>query len=419
MEISLPYGTQQRQVSVPERTVVVRSRATAPLADPHGAFDEAVRAPLGAASLATLVRSTDRVAIVISDITRPTPNHLLVPWILESLAFVPREQFVILVGNGSHRAMTHGELVHMLGEHIVATVPIVNHDATDASMLVYLGDSAPEVPVWINRQYLEADVRIVTGFIEPHFFAGFSGGPKGAIPGLAGLDTIQALHSAPLIDHPRSTWMALDDNPIHLRIAEAVAMCPPTFLINVTLDPDHQITGVYAGEYRAAHRAGCQAITQQAVFAAAASYDLVITTNGGYPLDQNLYQSVKGMTAAARLVRPGGVIILVAECRDGLPAHGAYGQLLAQATTAEELLSAIRQPHFHAPDQWQVQKQALVQAQSRVYVHSLLPEDDVRRAMFLPAPDLQATIDEVLTTLGSEARVSALPEGPMTVMVVE
>jgi nickel-dependent lactate racemase len=418
MEVSLPYGTQHRWVRVPEGTLVVHSPTTLPLADPHAAFAEAVKAPLETTALAAMVRPTDHVAIAISDITRPTPNHLLVPWILETLAFVPREQFVILVGNGSHRAMTHAELVQMLGEDIVASVPIVNHDATDASMLTYLGDTASGIPVWINRHYLAADVRIVTGFIEPHFFAGFSGGPKGAIPGLGGLATIQALHSAALIDHPRSTWMALDDNPIHLAIHETVALCPPEFLINVTLDPDHHMTGIYAGAYRAAHRAGCNALSQNAPAIVSHRFDVVITSNAGYPLDQNLYQSVKGMTAAARLVHPGGAIVLVAECRDGLPAHGAYQRLLMQEPTIEALLATIRQPGFQMADQWQVQKQALVQEQAHVYLHSSLADQVVQSTLLTPAPDLQAIVDSLLTAYGPHCRMAVLPEGPMTVMQV-
>ena len=238
MEVEIPYGTQMRGVRVPDSAQVARSKPVAPLQDARAAFNAALLAPIESPPLKDLVRPTDRVALVISDITRPTPNHLLVPWLLESLDMVPREQFVILVGNGSHRAMTTAELVQMLGEEVVATVPIINHDATDATMLTYLGATSSGVPVWVNRHYLEADVRIVTGFIEPHFFAGFSGGPKGVIPGLAGLETIRALHSVALLDHPQATWMELDDNPIHQGIQATVALCPPEFLVNVTLDPD-------------------------------------------------------------------------------------------------------------------------------------------------------------------------------------
>ena len=186
MEVDIPYGAQPPNITVPTGTQVVRSKALAPLEDARTTFDSALRAPIASAPLVDLVRPTDRVALVISDVTRPTPNHLLVPWLLEALDWVPRKQFVIMVGNGSHRAMTNDELAHMLGEEVVATVPIINHDATDKAMLARLGTTPTGVPVWVNRHYLEADVRIVTGFIEPHFFAGFSGGPKGVIPGLAG-----------------------------------------------------------------------------------------------------------------------------------------------------------------------------------------------------------------------------------------
>jgi nickel-dependent lactate racemase len=418
-EVDVPYGTQTRRVTVPTGARVVRSKQVVPLPDARAAFDAALRAPIEAAPLADLVRPTDRVALVISDLTRPTPNHLLVPWLLEALAIVPREQFVILVGNGSHRAMTTEELVQMLGEEVVATVPIVNHDATDATMLAYVGATPTVVPVWVNRHYLEADVRIVTGFIEPHFFAGFSGGPKGVIPGLAGLETIRALHSVALLDHPRATWMELDDNPVHRGIRAAVALCPPEFQINVTLDPAHLITDIFAGNMVSAHRAGCAAILRQAIPLEKKRFDVVITSNAGYPLDQNLYQSVKGMTAAAQLVRAGGAIVLVAECRDGFPAHGAYQQLLTRASTASELLAMIHQPHFQSPDQWQVQKQALVQEYAEVYLHSSLSEQSVREALLVPAPHLQKTIDTLLAKQGPATRVAVLPEGPMTVMQVQ
>lgn len=418
MEVDIPYGTQTRRVTVPSGAQVIHSTHVAPLQDARAAFDAAVRAPIGSASLTDLVRPTDRVALVISDLTRPTPNHLLVPWLLETLNTIPREQFVILVGTGSHRAMTTEELMEMLGEEVVETVPIINHDATDATILVNLGVTPMGAPVWVNRHYLEANVRIVTGFIEPHFFAGFSGGPKGVIPGLAGQDTIRALHSVALLDHPQATWMELDENPIHQGISAAVDLCQPEFLINVTLDPAHQVTGIFAGDLVAAHRAGCAAILQQAIPVDKLQFDLVITSNAGYPLDQNLYQSVKGMTAAAQLVRPGGTIVLVAECRDGFPAHGAYQELLTRASTANELLEMIHQPHFQSPDQWQVQKQALVQEHAQVYLHSSLSEQRVREALLIPAPHLQETIEMLLATHGSGARVAVLPEGPMTVMQV-
>ncbi|MBO0782707.1 MAG: nickel-dependent lactate racemase, partial [Ktedonobacteraceae bacterium] len=262
MQIEVPYGSTQRVVSLPEGAVVLRSRHAPALADERSAFLAALRSPIGAVPLAARVRERDRIAIVISDITRPTPNERIVPWLLDELSFVPRSQFVILNGTGSHRGNTREELVQMLGEEVVETVEIVNHDAFAPDTLRDLGETASGVPVWVNRRYLEADLRIVTGFIEPHFFAGFSGGAKGVIPGLAGIQTIQRLHNAPLIGDRRSTWAVLDGNPVHQGIREAVSLCPPEFLVNVTLDQERHITGVFAGDYVEAHLAGCRMVAE-------------------------------------------------------------------------------------------------------------------------------------------------------------
>ena len=418
MDVALPYGTQTRIVTVPDDAVVVRSQPLAALADPHAAFDAAIVHPIGTPALVELVGPKDRVVIVISDGTRPTPNHLLVPWLVTALAHIPREQIEILVGTGSHRAMTREELRVLLGDEMVATIAISNHDATDTSSLALLGHTATGVPVWVNRRYLQAQVRIVIGFIEPHFFAGYSGGPKGVIPGLAGLPTIQALHSAPLIDHPGSTWMALDENPIHQGICAAVALCPPEFLINVTLNPEHQITGIFAGHYLQAHRAGCDVLASTASVVEAGGFDVVVTSNAGYPLDQNLYQSVKGMTAAAQLVRPGGAIVLVAECRDGLPTHSHYEHLLRAATGPKHLLERLQSSEITLPDQWQVQKQALVQQRAQVYLHSSLPDTLVEAALLTPAPDLQAIVHQLVADMAVSSRLAVLPEGPMTAIQI-
>lgn len=418
MDVALPYGIQTRIVTVPDDAVVVRSQPLPALVDAHQVFDAAIAHPTGTPALVELVGPKDQVAIIISDGTRPTPNHLLVPWLLKALAHIPREQIEILVGTGSHRAMTQDELRVLLGDEVVATMAISNHDATDESSLAFVGKTATGVPVWVNRHYLHAQVRIVIGFIEPHFFAGYSGGPKGVIPGLAGLPTIQALHSAPLIDHLGSTWMVLDENPIHQGICAAVALCPPEFLINVTLDPQHQITGIFAGHYLQAHRAGCAVLASTATGVEAGGFDVVITSNAGYPLDQNLYQSVKGMTAAARLVRPGGAIVLVAECRDGLPAHSHYERLLQQANNPGQLLEHLQSSGVTLPDQWQVQKQALVQQRARVYLHSSLPNTLVESALLAPASDLQATVHRLVTDIGASGRLAVLPEGPMTAVQV-
>ena len=415
MQVEIPYGSTRRTLTLPDSAVVLHSQHITPLANEQEAFVAALRSPIGTPPLKEIVKPDQRVAIVISDITRPTPNERIVPWILEELSFVPRSQFVILNGTGSHRANTREELIQMLGLDVVETVEIVNHDAFAPETLSFLGDSESGVPIWVNRRYLEADVRIVTGFIEPHFFAGFSGGAKGIIPGIAGIETIQALHNANLIGDRQSTWAVLQGNAVQEGIQETVRRCPPEFMVNVTLDQERHILGVYAGHYIQAHYAGCEAVARTSTQAVDEPFDIVITSNNGYPLDQNLYQSVKGMTAAVQIVRPGGAIVMLAECRDGLPDHGNFKQLLQMRPSPLALLDMINAPGFQMHDQWQVQKQALVQLQADVYLHSSLSDEVVQAAQLLPASDVQATVDELIERYGKNVRIAVMPEGPVMV----
>ncbi len=417
--VFIPYGSANLLVELPETTMVIHPHYSPALADERAVFQSALHTPIASSPLVERVKPQNTIAIVISDITRPTPNERIIPWLLETLSYVPRSQIVILNGTGSHRGNTHEELTQMLGQDVVDTVEVVNHDAFDSSTLVHLGETASNVPVSVNRRYVEADFRIVTGFIEPHFFAGFSGGAKGIIPGLGGIQTIQALHNASLIGHPRSTWAVLEGNPVQQGIQECVSKCPPEFMVNVTLDQEKRIMGVYAGDYLQAHAIGCAEVAQSATQVVDELFDIVITSNGGYPLDQNLYQTVKGMTAAAQIVRKGGAIITVAECRDGLPDHGNYKTLLQMRDSPQALLGLINSPTFSMHDQWQVQKQAIVQLEAEVYLHSSLPDEVVRMAKLTPAPNLQHTINSILQQFGgSTARIAILPDGPFTVPYV-
>jgi nickel-dependent lactate racemase len=418
MQVALAYGRGRVTVNVPDDAVVIRPEPLPGLPDEHGAFEAAVRDPIGAAPLREQAKSSDIVAIVIADGTRPSPSERLVPWIMRELAHVPRENFVILNGTGSHRANTRDELVQMLGEEVVETVRIVNHDAFDDSTLTYLGRTSYGGEVWMNNEYLRADVRVVTGFIEPHFFAGFSGGPKGVVPALAGIQTIMHLHNARMIGDPRSTWAQLEANPVQGELRETVAMAPPQFMVNVAVNAGRQITGLWAGDYLQAHEVGCRFVARHATRPVEAPFDIVITTNSGYPLDQNVYQTVKGMSAAARIVRSGGAIIAVAECSDGLPSHGNYKELLAMRQSAQELLAMIEEPGFAMHDQWQAQSQALVQRKAQVYLYSGLDAETVRNAMLTPTDDIEATLTELLDRYGPQSRVAVLPEGPQTVPYV-
>jgi nickel-dependent lactate racemase len=278
MHVSLAYGRGRLDVNVPTHAHVIEPEQLPGLPDEHAAFTDAVRAPIGTPSLSEQVPLGATVAIVIADITRPSPSERLVPWIMEELSYIPRENFVIINGTGSHRANTRAELIQMVGEEIVDTVRIVNHSAFDDDTLRYLGTTSYGGDIWMNQAYLEADVRIVTGFIEPHFFAGFSGGPKGVIPGIAGIKTIMHLHNARMIGDPRSTWAQLAGNPVQGEIREAVAMAPPHFMVNVAINSRREITALWAGHYITAHEVGCRFVAEHATRAVDEPFDIVITT---------------------------------------------------------------------------------------------------------------------------------------------
>ncbi|WP_074955882.1 nickel-dependent lactate racemase [Alicyclobacillus macrosporangiidus] len=419
MQTTLLYGRGGLTIEVPDDALVVEPKHLPALPDDKAAVMAALRQPIGSAPLRERVKATDRVAIVISDITRPTPNHKLVPWLLEELSHVPLENIVIINGTGTHRDQTREEFIQMLGEWVVNHVRVINHHCHNRDELVKVGHSRFGCDVYLNRAYVEADVRIVTGFIEPHFFAGFSGGPKGIMPGIAGIETILTFHNARMIGHPLATWGHMEGNPLQEMAREVNGMCPPDFILNVTLNRDKEITAVFAGDLAAAHEAGCRFAKEHAMIRCPHRFDVVITSNSGYPLDQNLYQAVKGMSAAHKIVKRGGTIICASECSDGLPDHGNYAKILRMRRTPQELLQMIEDPSFQMFDQWQVQKQAVIQTWADVYVYSSLPDEDVRAAMLQPTHDIEATLAELRGKYGPNMTVAVLPLGPLTIPYVE
>src|SRR5207244_4338428 len=276
---------------------LVEPRVVPGLPDEAAAFREAVRNPIQARPLRELVRASDRVAVVIPDITRPLPSERLLPWLFSELPHVPAGNVTIINGTGSHRANTPAELEKMVGTDVARTYGVVNHTAQDPRRLAFAGKTADGRSVSLTRDYVEADKRIVLGFIEPHFMAGFSGGYKGIFPAIADIDTITHYHRAAVIADPKSTWGVLEGNPTQEQIRRNGALLPLHFCINVTLNNRRQITGYYCGDALEAHRQGCAFAKETAMVACDAPFPVVVTTNGGYPLDQNLYQTVKGMSA--------------------------------------------------------------------------------------------------------------------------
>ena len=417
MRVQLDYGTDGLAVDLPDDRLTVIEPMPRPAApDPHETLVRAIRAPIGRPPLRELWRPGQRVAISVCDITRAQPRQQQIEALLSEMPGVRHEDVTILIATGTHRVNTPDELERMLGTELVRGCRVMNHDARDASMLRHVGRTSTGVEVYLNREWLDAEFRITTGFVEPHFFAGFSGGPKMVAPGLAGLETVMTLHDAARIGHPRATWGLTEGNPVHDDVREIAQLVPVHFSVDVTLNRDQKITAAFAGEILAEHKQACAYAKETAMRSVPAPFDVVLTTNSGYPLDQNLYQAVKGMSAAAKIVKPQGTIVCAAECRDGLPNHGSYGQVLASQPTPERLLAMINAPGYAVPDQWQVQIQAQIQTKAQVLVKaSGLGEAEIRAAHFEPVQDVADAVANALDRAGRGATLCVLPQGPQTI----
>jgi nickel-dependent lactate racemase len=417
MRIHLDYGTEGMVVTLPDDRVTVIEPVLRPaVADSHATLMRAIQSPLGCSRLRDQIRPGQRIAISVCDVTRAQPRRDQILALFEEMPGVPDADVTIFVATGTHRANTPAELERMLGRDILGRFRVVNHDSRDDGTLAHVGVTSTGVPVHLNREFLQADVRITTGFVEPHFFAGFSGGPKMVAPGLAGLATVMTLHDAGRIGHPNATWGVTEGNPVHDDVREIAKMVGIHFAIDVTLNRDQKITAAFAGDILEQHRAACAYAKETAMRAVPHPFDVVLTTNSGYPLDQNLYQAVKGMSAAAKIVKRGGTIVCAAECRDGLPSHGSYGAVLASQPTPEALLAMIGAPGYSAPDQWQVQVQAQIQMKATVLVKtSGLSPEQVRAAHFAPIDDVERAVRDALGRGSGDATLCVLPQGPQTI----
>ena len=398
---------------------VIRPRFAPPLADAEGAFRAGCRNPIGGKPLREVIRPGERVVIVTSDGTRAVPNRKLIPWLLQELP-VPAEQVTVLLGNGSHRANTPAEIVAMFGEDVARQVKIVNHNAFDPQQNVYIGQTAAGNKAYLDEVYIEADKRIVVGFIEPHFFAGFSGGAKGIIPAVASIDTIIRIHGFDLIAHPLSTWGTVDDNPIRRELEAMVSHCPPDFMANVTLNSAKEITGVFVGDYIAAHRKGCERSKEEAMQPVPYTFPIVITSNSGYPLDQNLYQTVKGISAGARICEPGGTIFIASECSDGIPDHGNFGALMRIGNSPDDILRHVANLEEEILDQWEAQVYAYLMQRYDIRLYCAMARETVEACKLQPVEDgLQSAVEQQIRQLGPRPRVAVLPDGPLTIPYVE
>ncbi len=425
LSIRLAYGKGFLDLSLDEKhfdvtTLIPGNQAGLDM--PLERFMERASRPAGVLPPADLAakkdKSSPKVVIVISDHTRPVPDHLLVPWIVDHIS-AKDENVTILVGTGSHRPPANDELLRMLGHENLDRFRVLSHDCTDSYRLAAVGTTKCGGICRLNRAYCEADIRIATGFIEPHFFAGFSGGAKAIMPGIADIETIRHFHRAKLIAHPGVTWGETADNPLLNLAREVVSLLPPDFIVNVSLNHQKEITEFFIGDFISAHEQGCRHVAEESFTAVPRKFPVVVTTNSGYPLDMNFYQTVKGISAAAGIVEDGGSIIIASECGNGIPAESPFEKLLLQPHSPEGLLDKIMKNHETACDQWQVQALLQILLKCRVSLYSELDHHLQKRTRVAFIDDIEKTLESERLYYGIEPLpVAVMPLGPLTIPIV-
>lgn len=417
MKTLFAFGKNGIDVEVPEGfdCQVVRSRAAQALSDPDGALEAALDHPIHSEPLEKLAAGKRTAAISVCDITRPAPNRITLPPLLKRLhaAGIPKEGITILIATGLHRAATTEELDIILGPEIAATYRVASHDARDFASHRLVGTTRRGTPVYVDERFVAADLHITLGFIEPHLMLGFSGGRKLIVPGVAAQETIKVIHSPRFMREPLATEGSTEGNPLHAELLEAAALARHDFILDVTLTPERAISGVFAGNPVKAHAAGVEFMVSTSLTPLDGLVDAVITSSAGYPLDLTFYQCLKGLTAAQHIVKPGGKMLLLAECAEGIGSP-EYARLLKAYRGHAEFLKEIETTPVEI-DQWQLEKLAMTGLKSELLFYT---PGAAREALGSLGPqsfaDVNQAVAAVLSDLAPGARVALLPEGPYT-----
>jgi nickel-dependent lactate racemase len=415
MQVELAFGKMGLSVNLPDgfRYRVLEARSATPLADGPAALEAALDHPIGTAPLAELARGKRSAAISVCDITRPAPNRLTLPPVLRRLesAGIPREAITILIATGLHRPATDAEMREICGEEIAASYRVVNHDARNLASHRHLGASPAGTPVYIDERFAGADLRITLGFIEPHLMLGYSGGRKLVAPGLAAQETIKVLHSPRFMRDTRAVEGSIEDNPLHRELLSIARLARHDFMLDVALARDRSIAGVFAGDLEAAHRRGVEFVSEKLLEVLDEPADAAITSSAGYPLDLTYYQCIKGVTAASHIVKPGGSILLVAACSEGVGAP-EFARMLRQGISDREFLASIADAPVTI-DQWQLEKLALVTTRQQLswYVPGL-PAEYHAGLWGRSHASVESAIASLTATLRPGANIAVIPEGP-------
>ena len=423
MRVEMRYGTGTLPIEIPDKNIagVLEISESAPLSDEDGAVREAIAQPIASPPLAEIAKARESACIVISDVTRPVPNKVILPPILETLeqAGLPREKITILIATGIHRPNEGEELEGMVGRTIMDTYRIVNHFSQQPENHDYLGTTQNGTPVYIDKTYLASDLKIITGLIEPHLMAGYSGGRKAICPGVASVETMKVMHGPELMEHPKSAVGILEGNPFHIEATEIALMAGVDFNLNVAIDKNRRITGVFAGDMVESHRVGSQFVEKHAKVTLPAPADAVVVSSAGYPLDTTFYQAIKGLLTAVEIVKQGGSIILVAACSEGIGSK-PFTDLIFKTDDLSAFVQGLYNPANFVIDQWQLEELAKVARKADIYFYTDgIPYHQRAKLFVHPLESAQAGIEELLTRYSEDVQIAVIPEGPYVLAKLE
>jgi len=419
MKVRLAYGSKGIEAELPEGNVVgvLRSKSAPVIEDPGKAVEDSLASPIGSPPLAEVARDRKDACIVISDITRPVPNALLLKAITRILeeAGVPRERITILIGTGIHRPNLGDELRGLVGDEIADNYSVENHYSKKREDMADCGKTSAGIPLLINRHYVDADLRILTGLIEPHLWAGYSGGRKAILPGISSIETMKYMHGFSMIAAPGTFYGNLENNPFHEAGLEVVERVGVDFNVNVTIDEKRRLTGVFSGDCRESHIAGCRFLEEYVVAEVAEPIDVAITSGGGAPLDATLYQTVKGISGAAPIVKDGGTIIIASSC-DEKAGSPEFTELLGTVNSVDEFLERLQKPDYFVVDQWIAQEIYGIVSRKHVMIRTHgIDDDDVRRYLLEPVTSVEEGVAKCLDQYGPDAKIAVIPEGPYVI----
>ncbi|MDQ1333443.1 MAG: lactate racemase [Thermodesulfobacteriota bacterium] len=410
----LLYGENPLTLRFPESVSILEMKALQGLRDPERAVYAALADPIESPSLSEIARGRKNACVVISDFTRPVPNKIILPPLLKILeeSGIPRDKITILIATGMHRPNLGEELIYLVGGDIAEHYPIVNHYCRDPESFRKI-DEIDGAPIEINPHYLDADLKILTGLIEPHFYAGYSGGRKAILPGISSYETMKFMHSYEMIAHPKVTNCILEGNPFHeygIRVTERVGA---DFILNVVITQTREIAGVFAGHYKHAHLAGCDLVYRHSVVDLDERMDMVVTSGGGFPLDATFYQISKALIGAKDILKRGGTIVVACECREGL-GNPEFCEIMRSGCGYQEFCKTYSDPKDFVIDQWC--SQSIYQAVDHagpIYVYSPgMAGDDLEAMGMIRVDDLQETVNRLLP---QHEKVMVVPEGPYVV----